>query len=44
MENYLTERKAYLESNNLFDEEEKQYFEWGIEKVARLNPILVNRN
>lgn len=44
VENYLIERRAYLEKNNLFTQNEKEYFEWGIEKLAGLNPILIKRN
>lgn len=44
VENYLNERKTYLEQANLFTDNEKEYFEWGMKKLAELNPILYKRN
>lgn len=44
VENYLIERRAYLEKNNLFTQNEKEYFEWGFEKLASENPILTKKN
>ena len=40
IENYLNERKEFLLSKNLFNEDEKEYYEWGIKKTAWLNPLL----
>lgn len=40
MEYYLNERREYLLSKNLFTDEEKYYFEWGIKKARWINPLL----
>ena len=40
IEKYLTERKEWLMQNNLFTNEEKLYFDWGIQQYKRLNPLL----
>lgn len=40
IEYYLNERREFLLSKNLFNKEEKEYYEWGIKKVAWLNPLL----
>lgn len=40
IEYYLNERREYLLSKNLFTDEEKNYFEWGIKKARWINPLL----
>ncbi|MGE8512819.1 MAG: hypothetical protein ACN6N7_08975 [Chryseobacterium culicis] len=40
IENYLQERKEYLIRNNLFTQEEKDYYEWGMKQYQILNPLL----
>lgn len=40
IELYLNERKEYLLSKNLFNEDEKEYYEWGIKKARWINPLM----
>lgn len=40
IERYLIERKEFLIQNNLFSNEEKLYFEWGMSQCRKLNPLL----
>lgn len=41
---YLLERKAYLIENNFFTDEEQKYFDWGMQQLTNLNPLLKKIN
>ncbi|MFP3592916.1 hypothetical protein [Chryseobacterium sp. SIMBA_038] len=44
VENYLLERKVYMERNNLYTDDEQKYYEWGIKQIQNINPLLVKKS